>query len=108
MLPRSRTCPLHHRRLNRREAENAAENIGDEYGACRRSVAIAGVAHQRAVETALGMNDHRIGGTPGLRARLAVTGDRAINQTRIDLAKCLVSKPQPVHNAWPKILDQNI
>jgi hypothetical protein len=63
-LPLAGASPLHHRRLNGREAENAAENIGDEHYR-RRPVAVTGVSHQRAIEAALGMNDHRIGGALG-------------------------------------------
>ena len=107
-LPFAGARTLHHRRLNCREAENAAENIGDEHCTRRRPVAVAGIAHQRAIEAALGMNDHRIGGALGLRTGLAVAGNRAVNQSRIDLSQRLISETQTLHHTGSKILDQDV
>ena len=73
-----------------------------------RPIPVAGVSHQRPVEAALGMNDHRVGRTLGGGAGLPVAGDRAIDQPRIDPAQRLVAEPETIHHAGPKILDQDI
>ena len=54
------------------------------------------------------MNDHCVGRTLGGGTGLAVAGDRAIDQPRIDLAQRLVAEPEAVHHAGAEILDQDI
>ena len=108
MLPCSRARPLHHGGLNGREAENAAENIGHEHCARRRPLPIARVSHQRAVEAALRVDNHRIGGKLGLRAGLAVAGYRAIDQAWIDLAQRFIAETETLHHAGAEILDHNV
>ena len=44
----------------------------------------------------------------GARAGLAVAGDRAIDQPRIDLAQRLGAETEPRHHAGPELLDQDV
>ena len=71
-LPLARTRTLHQRGLNGGEAKNPAQHVGNEYGSGCRPIPIARIIHERAIETALGVNDHGIGGALGRRSGLPV------------------------------------
>ncbi len=62
--PSARAPTLNQRGLDRGIAEDAAKDIGDEDRARRRTFLVAGIAHQRGIETALGMHDHGVGRAP--------------------------------------------
>ena len=89
-------------------AENAAEHVGDEDGARRGPIPVPGIAHQRTVEAAFGMNDHGIGGALGGGTGLPVARDRAIDQPRVDGTQRLVAEAETIHHARTKILDHDV
>jgi len=43
-----------------------------------------------------------------LRTGLTVAGDRAIDQTRVDLPQRFISETEALHDAGPEILDENV
>ena len=55
-----------------------------------------------------GVNDRRIGRQFGGRTGLAVAGDRAVDQRRIERAQRFVIELQAAHHAGPKILDKYV
>src|ERR1700731_65872 len=100
--------PVRPRCLDRGEAEDSSEHIRDEDSAGCRPIPVPGISHQRAIEAALGMNDHGIGRPLRGRTGLPVARDRAINQARIDLAQRLVAEAEAIHHARTEILDQYV
>ncbi len=78
-LALARPRALHQRGLNGGVAKNSAQHVGDEDGSRSGSVPVPGIAHERTVETTLGVNDHGIGCALGCRSGLPVAGDRAKN-----------------------------
>ncbi len=99
---------LDQRGLDRGVAKDPAQHVGDEDSPRSRPIPVPGIAHQRTIKTALGVNDHGVGRALGGRAGLSVAGDRAINQARIDLAQRLITEAQAIHHAGAKILHDNI
>src|SRR5262249_32349644 len=47
-------------------------------------------------------------GLAGARPTLSVAGDRAIDEARVDLAHVVIGEAEPLHDAWPELLDQNV
>ena len=49
-----------------------------------------------------------MGGDLRFGATLSVAGDGAIDDARVDLPHDLVTQPQTLHDAWPKLIDHHI
>ena len=94
--------------LNGAEGVSAGEDIGDEDAGRSRILLLGLIAEVCRVVAAGGVNDRRIGGTGGARARLPVAGDRAIDQFGIVLAERGVVEAQPRHHAGPEVLDHDV
>ena len=69
---------------------------------------LAGIARERAVEAARGVDDHRVGGALGRRPALAVARDRAVDELRIERAHRFLAEAEPLHHAGPEVLDQHV
>ena len=97
--------PLPQRRLNADHAINAGENIGKgNADLLRFAIRRAGQIHDAAHRL-----DHEIiACTLGIRSALAKTGDRTIDQTRIDRFEAFIIKAILFQPADLEILDQHI
>ena len=90
---------VHHRR------QRAAADVGDQRRRHVRPIQRAGLQRQQSRVADV------VDVVPGLRSArpaLAVAGDRAIDQPRIDLAQRPGPETEPRHHAGPELLDQNV
>src|SRR5690606_6419764 len=96
-------------RAERREdglgREHAGEDIGEgDAGAHRLSVGLSGDRH----EAALRLRDRIVAGYQPQRTVVAVSGDRAIDQARIDGGEGGVVEALTRHHIRSEVLDQNV
>src|SRR5581483_5815356 len=100
---------VHERRADGDRRVHAGDDVGDRHAgalrtAARRSVGLAGDAHHAAHAL-----DHEIVARPlAVRAGLAETGHRAIDDARIELAYIVVAEPVAREVAVLVILDQHV
>jgi hypothetical protein len=86
-------------------AQRAAEQVADlEVGNCRRTAGDADLVEQAAVGQVIEV----VAGAVAVGAVLAVAGDRAINDARVDCRYRLVADSQLVDDAGAKALDDDI
>ena len=85
--------------------KRAAADVGDQRRRHDRPVGRPGVERQQP-----GAADvvEIVAGLVGARTGLAVAGDRAIDQPRIDRPHRLVAEPEPRHDARAELLDQHV
>ncbi len=69
-----------------------------------RAIAGTGDGHQPA----FGLNSVVVAGARGLRAGTAVTGDRTVNQARVDCTERFITDPEAFGGAGAEVLDQHI
>ncbi len=59
-------------------------------------------------DSAQALNDLIVCGLKSVRAGLAETGNRAIDQARVDFGQFFIGKAQPVHDAGAEVFHQHI
>ena len=96
------------RRRDRAERIDAGEHVGVIDAAIVRPASSGLVGQMRHLIAGGGMDHRRIGRQFRRRPGLAVSGDRAIDQLRIELMQRGIVELQSPHHARAKILDQHI
>jgi hypothetical protein len=85
--------------------QGAAADVGDQRGRHDRPVGRAGVERK---EPSVGYVVEIVPGLAGARAGLAVAGDRAIDQPRVDRAHRIVAEAEPSHDPGAELLHQHV
>ena len=107
-------CPLPggralvQRRRDGAERIDAGEDVGVIDAAIVRPAASGLIGEMRHLVAGGGVNHRRIGRQFRRRAGLAVAGDRAEDQFRVEFMQRSVVELQPPHHAGTKILDQHV
>ena len=104
----ARAFAPHERRADCAKGQGPREHVGNESAALERTVQPALVAHRRHVVTAGSMQDRRVTGPSGRNARLAVAGNRAVDDPRIDCRKGFVVEAQALHHAGTEVLRDHV
>ena len=108
MLAASGDGALVERRRNRAERVDAGQDVGMVDAAIIRPAAAGLIGEMRHVVTGCRVNDRGIGRQFGGGTGLAISGDRAIDQFRIERVQGRVIEPQAAHHAGSEIFDQNV
>ena len=103
-LPFAGLFPLIERQQNTDRGIHAGSDIGDGDAGARRFVGIAGGGDNAA----LALNQEIVSLDVAIRTVLAVAGERAINQPRIQLAELFITEPKPAGDTRRIILEENI
>ena len=97
--------PAFDRRQDRHRGEQAGSDVADrDAHAGRRAAFLAGDAHHAGY----GLGNHVEGGFVAIRAGLAIAGDRGVDQARVQCLGIVIPQAQPVHDAGPVVLDQDV
>ena len=108
MLAEPGAVALIQRRRNRAEGIDAGEHVGVIDAAIVRPASPGLIGQVSHLVTGGGVDDRRIGRQFRRWPGLAVSGDRTIDQFRIEPFQRVVVELQPAHHAGAKILDQHV